>query len=289
MSCSIGSYNILNPFHAVKWRVEEGLNDIGLSIPSEDLRDSTQSDLWKTYSNWNTRVYDISENLQKTDIVCLQEITYETLNKLLDITEDYLLASEAYQSSSSGLSPYSNFFGNALLYNARKIEFNDSFTVDYQSGNMTRRAACGVFNIGEKTIQVASVHLTGYNPLESTFEKKQASKKYGYKELQTYIEKIKQRIEESAMNALVIGGDFNEDPNEAKFDFYRPEYLKNRGYFNDGNLGPTEPSKQRKIDWIFAKPITENFSLQTMNLEKKQKQASDHLMTGTVIEWQNSG
>ena len=60
------SYNILNPYHAVKWNTLEGLT-------SEDAQDNWELDR-------RTKVF---KNLQDSqfDIACLQEISERTLQE----------------------------------------------------------------------------------------------------------------------------------------------------------------------------------------------------------------
>jgi endonuclease/exonuclease/phosphatase family metal-dependent hydrolase len=236
----------------------------------------------RLYSNWDQRCPEVSKNVKFVDVVCLQEISRETIETLQKLT-NYQLATAVYRSSSKSIQE----FGNAILYQSEKAHLTKSFEIMHGQAGSTRSAACGIFEIGGKLVKVASVHLAGYFPKETDLEKKQLSKKSGFEELQTYVKGLENEVEN--VDGIVIGGDLNEDQSEAKFDLYRPGFLENSGYKFDGNFEVTEPSKSRRIDWLCLKPLSSKnaIKLTSMGIEKIQKQASDHLMTGTIVEWFN--
>lgn len=285
---SFATYNILNPYHAVKWGEQAGLNEKGQALTSKDLKASTEAidneNAWRAYSNWDQRCPEVSKNVQFADIVCLQEVSRETIETLQQLTKGYTLANIAYHASNRPI----QHFGNAILYRAEKANLRKGFEIAHGDGDTRRFASCGIFEIQGQVVKVASVHLAGYNPKETDFEKKQKSKESGFNELQTYVNGLESNVE--GIDGIVIGGDFNEDQSEKDFSMYRPGYLLSHDYQFDGNFDVTEPLKGRRIDWLFYKPMTsrETIRLTSTGLERIQKQASDHLMTGTIVEWKGS-
>lgn len=285
-SASFATYNVLNPYYAVKWAEKPGLNEEGRGLSREELKASTAAqdvNAWMGYSNWDQRCPEIAQNIQLADVVCLQEVSKETLDALMSLTKGYRLAIAVYHAASRPMEQY----GNAILYNAEKVRLRNAFELTYSPNQWSRSAACGVFEIGGKVVAVASMHLAGYYSGEANPLKKQESKKAGFNELKTYVEGLEAAVE--GVDGIVIGGDFNEDPGEELLDLYRPGYLQRRGFLFDGNLAVTEPSKGRRIDWLCYKPLhaNETVSLTSMGIEGVQKQASDHLMTGSVVEWRS--
>ncbi len=283
---SFATYNVLKPYYAVFWNEKPGLTEEGKALSLEELKASTKAldeYAWKIYSNWDERCPTIAKNIQDADVVCLQEISKEIIENLQRLTKKYKLAIDVYHSSKRPVEEY----GNAILYQAEKIKLKENFELEYISTPGTRRAACGVFEVGGKTVKVASVHLAGYYKGEKDLEKKLNAKKNGYEELQAYLKILESDVD--SIDGIVIGGDFNESPSEKEYDLYRPGLLSNNGYFTDGNLSVTRPASGehgRHIDWLFYKPLNEKtVSLSTMDLEKIQKQASDHLMIGTKVTW----
>lgn len=282
----LASYNILNPYHAVKWAEQRGLNETGKTLSRDELKASTgaqDANAWRQFSNWSFRCDAVSDNIQFAHIACLQEVSVETIEKLRQLTgpKGYQLASAVYHASSQPMQQ----FGNAILYKAGKVHLKQAFEIVHRAGETRRSAACGIFQIDDKIVAIASVHLAGYNSKETNLEKKQESKKSGFNELKTYVEELEKHAE--GLDGIIISGDFNEDPSEALFDLYRPGFLKSHGFQCDDNLAATEPSTGRRIDWIFYKSLAlrKTVQLTSMGLESIQKQASDHLITGTVIEW----
>lgn len=279
---SVATYNILNPFFAVKWGEIPGLNEVGRAASKEALSESTavyESNAWTIYSNWDERCPSACSNIQLADIVCLQEISEETLQMVQNLTK-YQLAGAGYHYFPGGTK-----YGNAILYKEEKVSLKEASEITYENLPAIRSAASGVFETNNKVFRVMSVHLSGYYPGESDLQKKQMAKKRGFDELQSF----KKQVEETAIEGLegiVIAGDFNESQDEEHAELYRPGFLMESGYRCDGSFNVTEPLKNRKIDWLFYKSLTHNEpTLTSMGLERLQKPASDHLMTGTLIEW----
>jgi len=284
---TVGSYNVLNPYHAVKWATEQGLTEDGKQRDPQFLRDLARGEdeeAWKLYSNWSERKELLAENIYHAAIVCLQEVSEETIIDLQIAAPFYLVSKVGFHEASRRVEQ----FGNAIMYDHHKARLLNSFEIEHivqgEKDAWSRNAVCAVFEVSGKVIKVASVHLSGYNPTETELPKKQASKEVGYKELQAYVTEIEKDLD--GIDGIVIAGDFNEDPSEAVREMYRPGYLESQGYRNDGNLTVTEPSKGRKIDWVYYKDVrTKDAQLSSAELEHRQRQVSDHLMTGTEIRW----
>lgn len=280
-SVSIATYNILHPFFAVEWSETAGLSEEGLKASKEDLQNSIQSyqnNVWKIYSNWDQRSGAIASNIKLADIVCLQEIAEDTLKTLQELT-NYQLASSVYH-----YYPGETKFGNAIVYNEERVSLKETSQISYETPPDIRSAASAVLEVSTKTIKVVSVHLSGYYPKEPDHQKKQMAKVKGFNELQSFKTQVETEVE--GLDGIVIAGDFNESKDEEEAELYRPGYLIEAGYRHDNCFIVTEPLKNRKIDWLFYKSLTNNApTLTSMDLEKLQTQASDHLMSGTFLEW----
>ena len=297
---TFGSYNILHPYmgfigpvfaaKATKKLDEpvgtivkeglEGLNQKGLSATFNDLVKAKEEQRWSEYSNFDARCPLLAENIKKVDVVCLQEISSDAIQKIIDCT-GYKLAKASYHTSDAP----EKVFGNAILFNPNTVRMKGDFEISHKGSKVTRQAACAVLESGGKVYKVASVHLEGYWSKNPDLVKKQESKKIGHEELQMYVAGVES--EPTDADAIVIGGDFNEGAEERDADLYRPGFLKDRKYSFDGSLAPTEPTTNRRIDWIFIKARAGNdfVRLESMNLENNQHNVSDHLMTGTTVRW----
>jgi len=279
----LATYNVLHPFYSVEWAEQAGLNELAAGLSKEELRilAGDEENGWKKYSNWEERCPHIAKNIQLADIICLQEISKETLTSLLAQTPGYLLASEAYHPSRTP----SREFGNAILYRKDKVHLVEAFQIQQGTTHAGRTAACAIFEMLGKKIKMASIHLSGYDPQERNPKRKAGHKKKGFQQLQYYVEELERDVE--GIDGIVIAGDLNEDLSEASYAYYRPGYLTDCGYLWDQYAAQTEPSSGRRIDWLYYKPITSKstFKLIPMQFEDKQLHASDHLMTGTAIEW----
>jgi endonuclease/exonuclease/phosphatase family metal-dependent hydrolase len=288
-SITFATYNILDPFLAVKWLEPEGLNSKG----KESLDDAKMSTMtidpnsWKQYSNWAERCPIISKNIQLASIVCLQETSKESIKQLLQITPGYQLAISVFHSYNNQIQEYGNSIvfkdGEAKLIKAFELKHPFEMTYSFREGS--RSAACGIFQITDKVIKVVSVHLSGYNPTESDFKKKQKSKENGYTELATYVYEAEKDL--TGIDGVVICGDFNEGAAEAKAPLYRLGYLQNRSYFSDNNPAITHPKTERRIDWLFFKHLDSKSvaTIAPMGIEAMATRASDHLITGTKLEY----
>lgn len=279
----VGSYNILDPRLAVNWKQVEGLTDEGKSCDTNHLSRCVYQKNWKQYSNWNTRKYDVAKNILKADLVCLQEVTQNTLNELSELT-GYAIGPEVYMDRGS----IEESFGNAIVFNPKKVEWIKNGTPTSIPFNL-RRAATGFFKACGKTLQVTSVHLLGYNT-KSQKKFDLDTRNEGDSELNEYINKSKAYARQSQANVHIVAGDLNECPTDSTENnirqrrYRRIDLLMNANMNLNGSELVTEPGKDRRIDWIASE---QNVSLTRtdMELEKQQTQASDHLMTGVKFEF----
>lgn len=296
---SMGTYNLLNDYHGVKWGEKEGLNAAGKALIEADekagkktLNASTQDGSWRVYNLGELRTDDLAANIQLTTITCVQELSQERLQSLQAKlkSQGYELANVVFHESmkpeKEDSVPFQQF-GNAIFYDTKKVQLKEGFEIKHEAGKTGRSAAGAVFQIGgtEKKVAVASMHLAGYWEGQPDPVKKQESKQAGFEELKNYTKQLENRVN-GTVDAIVIGGDFNEDANEKEMDLYRPGFLEGQGYKFDGNLATTEPSKNRRIDWLCCKPLKGAVQLTSMGLESVQKQVSDHLMTGSRVDFQ---
>lgn len=280
----LATYNVLHPFYSVEWAEQAGLSPLADGLSKEELRilAGDEENGWKNYSNWEERCPKISENIQMADIVCLQEISRETLAALMALAPEYALASEAYHPSRTP----AREFGNAILYKKGRVQLSEGYQILQGDLHAGRAAACAIFEIFGKKIKVASIHLSGYDPLERNIKRKIGHKKRGFHQLKYFAEELERNNE--GIHGIFIAGDLNEDTSEKSLPYYRQGYLITQGYEWDRHEAATEPSTGRRIDWLFYKPTVSDatYKLIPMNFEENQLHASDHLMTGTAIQWE---
>lgn len=285
---SVATYNILNPYHAVKWQTIEGLTSDATLLPKEKLNSAAKSLEWMRYSNWEERKMHVSENLLLASIVCLQEVATGTLSDLSELNSHYETAIHVNHQASTPFSKH----GTAIIYDPMEVDLIEAHEIKYVSDKKRERfAASATFNVAGKIIRVVSVHLKGYDSTEKDKTQRELSKNAGYKELLTYLADAEKDTD--GIDGIIIAGDFNEDPSpeEKSSPLYRAGLLEKKGFFCDKNMTATEPATGRRIDWIYYKPLNtpKPFTLLTpMDLENKQKVGSDHLMTGTAIEWKEN-
>ncbi len=304
---SIGSFNILNEYHAVKWGDDSGLNEVGKQESSTVRKQALKEGNWKIYSNWETRLPLIVDNIRQVSIACLQEVNQDRLNDILqalkgeDGQATYMLAAQAI--SKDKKDPSSDdpgkFFGNAILYQSSDVKCLSSTHYPRElSIDSGRGSAVADLEVSGRVIRVASCHLAGYWPGNPNFEKKEESKKQGFEQVKA-LHQFMESDELNGISAIVIAGDFNEDPSESASSLYRVAELKQQGYFSDGNSFMTEPpsvrrpDSDRRIDYIMVKSLDQGLVVaNNMHLEEQQldvanlamAQASDHLMTGTQLK-----
>lgn len=284
----VATYNVLDPFLAVKHSTQAGLSDAGKAATPEEIADAINDSTWKKYSNWDARVVQIASNIGQADIVCLQEVTEDTVREILDICADTFKL-VCFASHNTG-SLYA--FGNAII--ARNTErfcvkcdpetpvsFKHSI-VSRHTTDAYRSAAHEVITIDGVSWLVVSAHITGYNPTEKNYDVKQESKLRGHAELRDYILMIE--TEKRPDQNVLFAGDFNEGLEEESFPLYRPRVMYESGYTRCVHNDATEPSTGRKLDWIFYKQSSHSPARLRARPEAfnslMQRGASDHLMVG---------
>lgn len=286
------TYNILQEYNGVKWKEQEAITLAAHSLNGEILKESTKNGTWQQHSNWNERK-DTMVKVIKTfspPVLCLQEVSPQMM---LDLRKGlhnlYNIALEAYHKSPGRTGE--QLYGNAIIYDITKATLSDTYTIFHTESETSKRVApVALFDISDRMISVASVHLRGYNIQNPDLAAKQKAKKPGFKELETYVDKLKG--EESDLDGIVIAGDFNQGPSEEHFPYYRPAFLKNEKFQCDGDLSVTRPESKERLDWVFYREVKEKGRVEHLNpmgWEKTQleqiNRPSDHLMTGTEFIW----
>lgn len=265
----IGTYNILNPFHAVKWKTLEGLNE-------------QQEDNW---DEWRREA--ILDNLQRSplDICALQEVSARTYPELAQaslggsptqITQLYT----HYTREAEGA------HGVTILYRADRWEVVSDQGLKTPSEEY-RCAACVDLRDARNQLvyRIISVHLKGYNPYEEVTEVKRGEQERGDQELTSYLESWTRDAEHLA--GVIVLGDFNEDAEEmtARGGSSRQGRLITRGFTWSGAHAPTETRSGRQIDWILYQPRSTQDSLSVEATSVSQNlAASDHALTAVKLE-----
>ena len=178
------SYNILNPFHAVKWRTAEGLNAEGNDNWEEGRREKVVRNL----------------QLAQFDIACLQEISARTHKELKEHFSFIGFNTHTSKEAPEGL------HGTAIIYNPRNIEILDHS--HYQTLGSEYRVAtmCEIKDRRTNLVfRIISVHIKGYNPYEPNQQIKHNSQHPGDQELRFYINEALNNTE--GLDGLAFLGD----------------------------------------------------------------------------------
>ena len=251
------SYNILNPFHALKHKTRQGLAKN------------------KKQSNWEERKDQITDNLNSYDfdIACLQEVSPSTISNL---REHFNVESYCNHSNSNPEAAH----GTAIVVNTDRLEVIEAGNIQTPDPQKYRSAAFVKVKNHDTGIvsAILSVHLEGYNPDELNQTIKSQTKHNGYEELKTYT----QFLESTDADVYVIAGDFNENAGEIGEPMSRCAYLFDAGFISDGDLTPTEKDKNRKLDWVFVKSAR-SCGLSPLDNLPPHVDASDHSPCGSVI------
>ena len=266
----IGSYNILNPYHAVKWTTDEGLDEQG-----ED--------------NWETgRRSAIIKNIQEAqlDICALQELSDRTIDEI-----KIPISNEQYMQHSSLWKHFTEeeegAHGVAVFYNPQRFSLVAEQGIK-SSDPKFRYAAC--VDLKDLTngfiYRVVSVHIKGYDPYEQDLDRKTESQKRGDQELSEYLMECSKNSEH--LDGIFILGDFNEDAQEMErrgLDSRQGQLIKAQFSWT-GVAYPTETRSQRQIDWIFYKDLHDGMHKVRFIEPKQDLSASDHALT--IVEHQSS-
>lgn len=265
----IGTYNILNPFHAVKWRTSEGLDDQG-------------------QDNWQQgRSASIIRNLTHApiDICALQEIstlTYPALARAQLNQKSCLLSNLYTHFTQDSLGAH----GVTVLYCSERFERVNDVCVQTLSSEYRCTTSVDLKdrNTG-KVYRIASVHLKGYNPYEENISEKRNAQKRGDLELQRYVNELLQDTE--GLQGIFILGDFNEDAEEMKARGHesRQGVLMQQHFSWSNTFESTEVRTGRQIDWIFYRDFdAQPHTLKHLSL-KQDLSASDHMLTAAELSF----
>ena len=275
-SINIGTYNILNPFHAVKWQTAEGLNE-------------QQGDNW---DEWRRDA--ILDNLRQAplDICALQEVSARTHPELARA----VLGGHSAQITQL----YTHFtkeeagaHGVCVLYREERFELISDRAL--RTPQDDHRCATYVELRDRESglhYRVISAHLKGYNPYEETVEVKRGEQTRGDQEQLSYLAQLDaatalEEAETSTSGGVFFLGDFNEDAAEmqARGASSRQGQLASRGFIWSGVHAPTETRSGRQIDWVFYQSGHEQRQARLTPLAHPQNlAASDHALTSVRLE-----
>lgn len=243
MDIRIGTFNILDPRYAIVHNEPAGLQH-----------------------PWPQRAIFMAQFLQQVnlDILCLQEISPESLKDLQPYFQAQGYAIEYIKHP--GAPPHSRHDGLAILYKTAQFAKKSFHTL-----SKYKLSSCflDLQNTEGKVIRIANCHLQG-GPQGPT---------QGYEQLQQLQQAVDQQ--DSSVVARILVGDFNEDEKNLSSPSSKLSILQNAQYQFDGNLAPTEPSKNRRIDWIWVK--SPQAQLTPLPILPSSQPISDHLLTATHI------
>lgn len=258
------TYNILNPYHAVKWKTAEGL-------------DHKEEDNWFAW-----RAEAILNNLKEAcfDVLCLQEVSTENAHWL---SRSFHLASHALHETDEPLGAH----GTAVFYNPNTVELIASYQLDSEDRPQRIAAAADFRDLNSgRLLRCISVHLKGYNPYEKDLALKRAAQQTGDHELLNYLSQ--QRSLPKEPDGTAILGDFNEDEKEMCRSDSRQQILLDDGYIWDQKIDCTETRTGRKIDWAFYKALSVQGKAKVSHARPAQRlEASDHALTGFQLEFES--
>jgi len=264
----VGTYNILNPFHAVKWSTAEGLDELGAD-------------------NWLTgRRQSILDNLGQAslDICALQELSARTYPEISQVRLNGQETKMSKLYTHFTLEP-GGTHGVAVLYNNQRFELLRDVELRTPSAEY-RCAACVDLRDRQsgRLYRVVSVHLKGYNPYETNLDEKRVSQRRGDHELANYLVDLLDDAE--GLDGFFVMGDFNEDAQEmmTRGATSRQGQLMASGFNWSGAEEVTETRTGRQIDWIFYRdaqtPLQSNIHPQVISQEHN---ASDHVLIAVSV------
>jgi len=261
------TYNILNPYHAVKWRTAEGLDAAGESNWEAWRRDAVVANL----------------RAARADALCLQEVSAETLDALAEaLVPDLLVAAHALHDTDEPAGAH----GVAVLYRATAVELVGARV--HHSGAPARVGVAADLRCRAtgRVVRALSVHLKGYNPAERDPARRRESQRVGDAELADYLAGALEGGGVGGVDAVAVAGDFNEDADELARADSRQGVLHAQGFSWDGALDVTETRTGRKIDWVFYRALTPAGAASLVHLDAPQdRAASDHAITGVELRF----
>lgn len=259
----IGTYNILNPFHAVKWNTIEGLNKAGKDNWEEGRREAILQNI----------------TTAQLSICALQEISERTHPELVVTT------SSGQQMKCTKLWKHfteepEGAHGVTVLYDSERFSVVSDIGIkttqeQYRYGTQVDLKD----HLSGYTYRVISVHLKGYDPYETDLSKKEESQIRGDQELREYVAAFSQNLD--GIDGIFVLGDFNEDTEEfiRRGPESRQGYLMEHGFKWTGVAHPTEVRSGRQIDWIFYRDLHEDiYKIKEIGIQQDLS-ASDHSLT----------
>jgi len=224
MELSVATFNILSPYHAVKWAEPSGLNSFGQAQEADVLKILAKKGVWRLFSNWSNRQSELANQLKMFDLVCVQEISPHSLRDLQGV--GLTLTTPHYHLKS----PHYEVHGNVIVYNPKVLSLIAEGSFEFEKDDVRRGAVWADFLFEKIKIRVVSLHLKGFSKIGDPVSEP------GYNELLFYESELEKLT--SSREVTIIGGDFN-DPNQ------RPDYLRQKGFKTLTEKG--------SIDWLFVK------------------------------------
>lgn len=259
----VGTYNILNPFHAVKWVTKEGLTSSG-------------GDNW---DEWRSRA--VCNNIEQNhlDICALQELSERTKTEIEVKTASGIMMqmSELYLHFTED---EGGAHGVAVLYNPERFKLLNDLGLKTSQESYRYAAMVDLEDQHTGSIyRVISVHLKGYNPYQKDVVIKAEEQRRGDEELQEYLTLAMTHSEN--LDGIFVLGDYNEDAKEMERRGVesRQGRLMLEGFKWTGVPEITETRSERQIDWIFYRDQHEDLYKIKSVRATQHLGASDHALT----------
>lgn len=258
MSIKIGTFNILDPYYAVKWKEKEGIVP-GITPPQSNWKPSTKN----SFSRCDEVANVITGS--KLDVIFLQEVSTESFKDLQKAFQkgEYTAVHQIRPDRKDGL---------AIIFKTQK----------FQGARLTSIDKHGIFamhiqltkNDGSETFLVANCHLLGGG-----------DQKKGTEQIDHLVSQIIPLA--SRVNTTIVAGDFNADqhnlppnPNQRPLPRSKFSALITAGFMRDDNVSPSEVRSKRHIDWIWVNK--QGAQLKAIAVAQTGL-ASDHLLVATEI------
>jgi endonuclease/exonuclease/phosphatase family metal-dependent hydrolase len=239
---SVASYNICNPQYANYFPTQKEKNHFGPQ-------------------NWDKRYGDLVKNILtlNADIITLQECG-DIKARLIATLPEYEVCYQPHVGRKGD--------GVAILYKKTRFARISEKRMDVTESNInkTHLRVDLKDNLTNRVVRIATSHLFG-DPSRSTIARDH---------LATYKSFVCENSENT--NEILVAGDFNFPIESLDFLTKRNHANYPLKYLSDGNREASEPSKNRRIDFIFKNSNTENplLSRKVFGL-RLLTDASDHL------------
>lgn len=314
----VGTYNILFP-----------QPDVDPRNPPESLKDHKFEKIGYSYCDMKKQIYDnsiyraniVAQNILNSnlDAVCLEEVTYESIEILKGKLPDYEFVWDTHVKRSSQDVKARNeqndnklpttYHGVAILYKKTAAKLIDQKVQRCHLGHGRCRVhVMADLDIKGKYVRIVAGHFTDprwFKPKQMPVDK----------EVKIAL-KLASEESDYVFDATIIAGDMNQDQwgdcdqMQSTADFkhatmFQP--LIKEGYTVDGNYDATEFDKDfdileavtnpflynetptllkgnRKIDWIWG--FADDCKLEPIDLSHCRETASDHYIVGSKFKWQ---